>query len=362
MRSRVVLTLLASSLAIGASAATGQRDARPPIRGLHLSAPEKKDLPAALEFIRESLPKVSVNTLVLEFDYKFDFQSRPEFGDPSALNKEEVRQIANACREKGIELIPQINCLGHQSWAKRNGRLLEKHPEFDETPGKFPNNDGIYCRSYCPLHPQVHQVLFDLIDELAAACQAKSFHVGMDEVFIFADPDCPRCRGRNAAELFAGEVGVLDTHVKSIGCRMWMWGDRFIDGRATGLGKWEASENGTESSVDLVPKDIVICDWHYDKAPETPLFFAKKGFDVVTCPWRKPDVALAQLAQIKTIRGDVDSAVSRRGFGVVQTTWCGFNAFTKALAAQSTNAPAEKNSAAESARCFETLFKTMREK
>jgi hypothetical protein len=116
---------------------TKQNPSRDPIqavavRGLHLSAPTKKDLAVAIEFIRESLPKEGVNTLILEFDFSFDFQSRPEFADPSALGKEEVQQVAKACREMGIELVPQINCLGHQSWAKRNGRLLEKHPEFDE--------------------------------------------------------------------------------------------------------------------------------------------------------------------------------------------------------------------------------------
>jgi hypothetical protein len=160
-----------------------------PVRGLHLSAPAKKDLGTALAFIREALPKERVNTLILEFDFNYDFRARPEFANPSALSKDEVQQIAKTCRDNGIELIPQINCLGHQSWSRRNGRLLEKHPEFDETPGKYPNNEGIYCRSYCPLHPEVHAVLFDLIDELARACDAKAFHVGMDEVFILADPD-----------------------------------------------------------------------------------------------------------------------------------------------------------------------------
>jgi hypothetical protein len=38
---------------------------------------------------------------------------------------------------------------------------LRAHPEFDETPGKYPSNEGIYCRSYCPLHPQVHDVVFE---------------------------------------------------------------------------------------------------------------------------------------------------------------------------------------------------------
>jgi hypothetical protein len=181
------------SLTAAASSSHGQSaDQTIPVRGLHLSAPSKLDLPAAVEFIRTALPKEGVNTLILEFNYGFNYQSRPEFSDPSALGREDVQQIANACRENGIEFIPGLNCLGHQSWAKRNARLLEKYPEFDETPGKFPENEGIYCRSYCPLHPGVHKVLFDLIDELAKACEAKSFHVGMDEVFILADPDCLR--------------------------------------------------------------------------------------------------------------------------------------------------------------------------
>jgi Glycosyl hydrolase family 20, catalytic domain len=332
-----------------------------PVRGLHLSAPAKRDLPGTLEFIRNSLPKAGVNTLVLEFDFNFDFKSRPEFADPSALGKDEVQQILKACQDAGIELIPQLNCLGHQSWAKRNGRLLEKHPEFDETPRKYPENEGIYCRSYCPLHPEVHRVLFDLMDELAKACEAKAFHIGMDEVFILADPDCPRCKGKNPAQLFADEVKTLHAHLKEIGCRTWMWGDRFLDGKATGLGKWEASENGTESAIDLVPTDIVICDWHYDGAPESPLMFAKKGFDVVACPWRKPDVALAQLTQIRAIRADTDQTVAHHALGMLQTTWCGLSPFAKAYRAQETGSATEKGSVAESADCFATLFKEIRE-
>lgn len=332
-----------------------------PVRGLHLSAPAKRDAAALVGFIRDSLPKAGVNTLVLEFGYQFNFTSRPEFADPSALGKAEVQQILQACRDVGIELVPQFNCLGHQSWARRTGRLLEKHPEFDESPGKYPDNEGIYCRSYCPLHPRVHEVLFELIDELAAACEAKAFHIGMDEVFILADPDCPRCQGKDPARLFAGEVKTLHAHLQEIGCRTWMWGDRFLDGKATGLGKWEASENGTAAAIDLVPKDIVICDWHYDRAPETAAWFANQGFDVVACPWRKPDVALAQLAQIRAIRSNPDEAVARRGLGMLQTTWCGSSPFARALRAQESGEPPGKDSASESAHCFATLFKAISE-
>jgi len=367
----VVLLSLAAHPALRAAGAAGQTNEAPvagaeakaglPVRGLHLGAPAKKDLPAVLAFVREELPREGVNTLIVEFDYEFDFQSRPEFANPTALGKSEVREIAAACREHGVALIPQINCLGHQSWARRNGRLLERHPEFDETPGKYPENKGIYCRSYCPLHPEVHKVMFDLIDELAAACEAKAFHVGMDEVFLLADPDCPRCGGKRAADLFAGEVKVLHDHLQSIGCRLWMWGDRFLDGKATGIGEWEASTNATSAAIEQVPKDIVICDWHYGKAHETPRFFAEKGFEVVACPWRKSDVALGQLAHIRSTRNGEDAALAARALGMVQTTWCGFTPFYQAYKTQGDGAPVAKGGAGESAQCFRALFAAMRQ-
>ena len=357
----LLLCFLVVARASGGEAEQGKAGPTLPVRGLHTFPPAKKDLAAALKFIRESLVKEGVNTLIVEFNYNFNYQSRPEFANPSALGKAEVQQIAKACRESGIALVPQINCLGHQSWAQRNGALLVKHPEFDETPGKYPKNKGIYCRSYCPLHPEVHKVLFALIDELASACQAKAFHVGMDEVFILADPDCPRCKGKSPADLFAGEVNALHAHLKQIGCRTWIWGDRFLDGKATRIGRWEASTNGTHPAIDQVAKDIVICDWHYSRAHKTPQFFASKGFEVVACPWRKPKAALGQLAHIRAIRRGADKAVAARALGVVQTTWCGFAPFHRAYQAQAAGASPAKGSPGESAHCFRTLLKAARD-
>lgn len=344
-----VLTLLGGAV-------PGQERELLPVRGLHVSVPSKEEMADFAAFVREVLRPEGVNTLVVEFGYGFDFRSRSEFSDPSAPGRAEAVEMARVCREAGVELIPQINCLGHQSWAKRNGRLLQKHPEFDETPGKFPENQGIYCRSYCPLHPEVHRVLFDLVDELAEACGAASFHVGMDEVFILADPDCPRCRGKDPADLFAGEVKLLDEHLRSKGRRMWMWGDRFLDGKATKIGKWEASENGTHPAVDRVPRDLVIGDWHYEKAHETPRFFAEKGFQVVACPWKKVPVALRQLELIRSLR----SGGNRKALGVMQTTWGGFGAFARACRALQAGEDPGKGNASEAARCFRELFRQVR--
>jgi hypothetical protein len=348
---RLTILALASALALGAASPA------PPVRGLHLSAPSVDDLPLALRFIREALPKEGVNTLVLELDYRFQFTKRPEVAEPGALSAEQVKAIADACKAAGVRLIPSINLLGHQSWAKNTGGLLRAHPEFDETPGKYPQNEGIYCRSYCPLHPQVHDVVFDLIDELADAAGADAFHVGMDEVFLLGEDDCARCKGKDKAELFAQEVRTLHDHLALSKRTMWMWGDRFLDGESTGMGKWEASIIGTQRAIDRVPKDIVICDWHYDRALPTTEYFAVAGFPVLAAPWRKADVALAQLETIRRVRSHATEPLAARMQGVLQTTWVGFAPFAHAYFG---DAKESRPDAAEALATFRALFRELR--
>ncbi len=309
-----------------------------------------------LAFIREALPKEGVNVLVMEFGYRYQYTSHPEVVDAEALSKADVKAIVAACRDAGVRLIPLINLLGHQSWAEQTSGLLRSHPEFDETPGKYPENKDIYCRSYCPLHPEVHKVVFDLVDELADACEADAVHVGMDEVFILADPDCPRCKSRNRAELFAQEVRTLHDHLAEAHREMWMWGDRLLEGAVTGVGEWEGSENGTAFAINLVPRDIVICDWHYDSAPPTAAYFSTQGFRVLYAPWRKADVALGELDLIRSVRVHGNETIAARMLGVLQTTWGGTGEFIKAYIGDTSVSAASS----EAVYTFKTLFNTIR--
>jgi len=77
------------------------------------------------------------------------------------------------CKTHNIHIIPQINLLGHQPWYTEAENLLVVYPEFDKTPlidvpekYVWPNEDSLYGKSYCPLHPKVHDVVFDLVDEM----------------------------------------------------------------------------------------------------------------------------------------------------------------------------------------------------
>ncbi len=260
-------------------------------RAVHLIGYTNDDL---LETLGKDIPvlaEMGIDVLILEVDYGFDYQSHPELrSGKNPISKAAARKLVGICREHGIRLIPQFQCLGHQSWKAATGPLLIKYPEFDLTPGAFPNNEGIYCREWDPLNPKVNEIVFRLMDELIDAFESDALHVGMDEVFLLGSEHSPSTKGKDPAELFAKAVNDYYLHlVKTRGVEMMMWGDRLIDGEKMKYGEWESSLNGTAGAVDMIPKDIIICDWHYgnrDEYPSVPMFI-EKGFRVIPSGWNR---------------------------------------------------------------------------
>jgi hypothetical protein len=305
-----------------------------PVRGFCIAAPRPKELDEFIKFIDEELAPRHVNTLILRVDYNYQYESHPELRDSIALSKKDVKKLVAACRRNNIRIIPQVNLLGHQSWAGKTENLLRVYPEFDETPQvkmpekySWPNADGLYCKSYCPLHPEVHKIVFALMDEICTVFETNAFHAGMDEVFYIGEAQCPLCSGRDKAELFAGEVWTLRNHLALTGRKLWIWGDRLIDGKTTGIGEWEASYNNTFRAVDLVPKDIMICDWHYERPDQTPVYFAMKGLDVVTCPYQNGGNAVSQAEDMVKFRNYSTPEMKGHFMGMVQTVWSGAGQF-----------------------------------
>ena len=333
-----------------------------PVRGLCISAPKPSEVDPFVRFIQEELAPRSLNSLILRVDFNYQFKSRPEMDNPSGLSRTDVKKLVAACRTSHIRLIPQINLLGHQSWRLANGKLLQVHPEFDETPWvktpekyTWPNPDKLYCRSYCPLHPKVHDVVLPLVDEICEVFEADAFHAGMDEVFYIGESQCPRCGGKDKAELFAGEVKLIRDHLEAKSRQLWIWGDRLLDGKTTGLGEWEASTNDTHRAIDLIPRDIVICDWHYERADPTAVCFAMKGLQVVTCPWTNPKTALLQLQDMIRFREQSPSAMKERFLGVVQTVWSDAGSFLRDYDGH-LKSEEYKSGQKSAARCFIQLF------
>jgi hypothetical protein len=169
-------------LSLGSIAKAQPLDSIMPVRGLAIVAPSSKGLDRFIKFMENELTANNVNTLVLRVDWKYQYKSYPKLADKDGLTKDEVKKLVAAAKRSNIELIPQINLLGHQSWASTTYSLLKEYPQFDETPHvtmpekyEWPNPDGLYCKSYCPLHPDVHKVVFGLVDEIMEVFEAKTF-------------------------------------------------------------------------------------------------------------------------------------------------------------------------------------------
>lgn len=303
----------------------------------HLRFGDRRLLPELKRFISQEFVAQGVSHLILEIDKSFVFTRHPELKTGShALTKEDARELSELARHCQIEIVPLIQCLGHQGWGGSRSALLTAYPEFDETPetpltAEWPD---IFCRSWCPLHPDVNAIVYDLLDEVIEAFDAKAIHIGMDEVYEIASNQCPRCRGKKRANLFAKAVKDMHAHiVKAHQLDLMMWGDRLIDAERFGYDNWEADTFGTYHAIDLIPKDIIILDWHYDERPQgypTPAYFMQKGFRVMPACWYKENVA-DQLFEETTLAAK-EQAMEDKYFGRLVTSWHhwdkeGFNRF-----------------------------------
>ena len=334
-----------------------------PVRGFEIVVPRPSGVDSFVTFIKKELIPRHVNTLVLRVDYSYQFKSHPELIDSFALSEKDVKKIVRACKQGDIKIIPQINLLGHQSWANRLGKLLSVYPQFDETPWvpmpvkyEWPNADNLYCKSYCPLVPGLHKIIFDLIDEICDAFETNAFHAGMDEVFYIGEDKCPRCSGHDPAQLFADEVRRIHDHLAESGKQLWIWGDRLLDGKTTGLGEWEASMNNTYRAIDMIPKDVVICDWHYERPDQTAVYFAMKGFNVISCPFNDANAGVAQVGDMYKFRRNSTPEMSGRFQGIMQTIWNRNDFFLKEYYGEDSVKAGDKNSSSD---CFKKVFSTI---
>jgi len=101
-----LLTLILAALLLIPSAALATDPL--PLIGLCIEAPDSKELDPFLKFMEEKLVSIG--------------------------------------RKQGIQIIPQINLLGHQSWHSTMRKMLAEYPRFDENPSvklpgeyKWPN-------------------------------------------------------------------------------------------------------------------------------------------------------------------------------------------------------------------------------
>lgn len=226
------------------------------MRGIHL---DLKGAMAPAEYWQQAirlLASFKTNAVLVEYEDKFPYASHPDVVAEDALTRDELDAVLQTARDHFVEVIPLLQCLGHVEY-------ILKHPRYD------PLRESGEMTQFCPLHEDSLPLFCELADEMMDAHpDAHWFHLGADEAWLLGD--CPLCREHVAAhgklDLFLGYVNRAVAHVRERGLTPIIWDDMI-------------QRNLDEKGLELLPEDVVLCDWFYRQRGEKMATFYYGGGD-----------------------------------------------------------------------------------
>lgn len=203
-----------------------------------------------LKRLADLLASLKYNHLELYIEgFSYGYRSHPQvWREDACLLAEEVRELADYCRECFIELVPQQNSLGHMAgWL-----TLPEYRGLAETEEGL----AVMGRTFPPTtlnasDPGSLGLVKCLFEDLKVSFEPGLFHMGLDEAFEFG-------KGKNKALLEqGGGERLLVSYIEELhkmlgdeGFRMMMWDD--LPGKYPQM-------------VGKVPEDILIVNWGYDR-------------------------------------------------------------------------------------------------
>lgn len=261
-------------------------------RGVHLLV-SPDGLAYHGKMIERVLSRFKVNQIVFECEH-VAWDSHPEITNPArAMSKADVRELIRIANDHHITVVPLLQSLGHLEYAfygKNNLDMAE---------------DPAVPYAYCPLNPKSHEFMADLIDEtIELFGHPEYMHMGRDEFDMRGRfPFHEECRKIGREQLYIDDMIWNYAYLKARGIKMMVWGDVLL-------------KKPYEEKIDQLPKDIVICDWHYGAMEQyhSVSYFRDRGFRVIGCTWYNP----ANLYYFS------EDSLRRGAEGMMQTTWTGF--------------------------------------
>lgn len=252
------------------------------------------------------LAKWHINTLWWHFaddeGFRLKLDGHPELTSPFAFSKPEMRRFIKRAGELGIDVVPEVESLGHASF-------ITRLPQY----AHLADGDVAGFNAVCPSRPETIKLLGEVIAEVAELFPSRYFHAGLDEVDF---SNCPRCarrgRGRPRGHVFVEHAKAVHRIITGCGKRMIMWADH-VEHEPTML--------------ERLPKDIILAHWHYTTVPPEPIRWSiQAGFDVIGCPslCHAGDVIgpnVGNFQNMDPMAELISRQSSRRALGVVNTWW-----------------------------------------
>ncbi len=211
-----------------------------PFRGVHLTLANNMPTFEKLKELIVNMSRCKINKFVLEYDDKFPFEKHPIIVHPSALTKDQIRELIAFGKNYFIDIIPLLDSLGH-------AQAYLTHDEYQHL-AELPGNTAEMCSS----NPETLKFIKELWAEILEVHEDCEFaHITGDEVFRLGD-FCPKCResadSNRLSELFFSYYKDLSEWMLERGKRPIMWADIALK---------------YPESVSVMPKEVIFNDWEY---------------------------------------------------------------------------------------------------
>lgn len=235
-----------------------------------------------LEIIDE-LCKYKFNTILMELEDKFPYESVAGITSSNALSTAQLQEIIRYAGDRFMEIIPLQQTLGHVEYILKNDRYYPMREvrgkkaggelPFSFNPiGNLAFND---IDEFCPSKTEAYWLVEKMCREMAEKySSSKYIHIGCDEAWNLLS--CEMCRERYGEE---GYNKVFLEHTNRM--------SRFI----TSLNKvpiiWDDMLRGfSKEDFELLDKNIVIMCWLYydgdfDKGASLIKKYQEAGFEII---------------------------------------------------------------------------------
>jgi hypothetical protein len=285
------------------------------LRGLMADAGRVPEDPSyyrrAIDFCHQWNMNAYLISLTDDQGAAFRFKSHPELlTHKNALTPEQAKDLAEYARQRGVELIPEIESFGHT-------RFITGVPQYahlqDAAQGGRNNFSAV-----CPVAPETLKLFADLYREVAEVFPTRYFHGGCDEVnWGGSELSQAALKKKTRAEIWAEYVNSLDHITRGLGKELIVWGD-FVLHKEPGV-------------LPRLNKDIIVMDWQYYQTDSKPLEqAARKVIDtglrvigapaIISCRWGVR-AGVNALRNIEAFADAYSRIESPRALGVIVTNW-----------------------------------------
>ena len=231
-------------------------------RPIHLDLKHHTEKQSYYFELIDELAKQKINGIIVEFEDKLKYKSRPEVGSSDSFTIDWWIQLSNYAKERNIMINPLVQGLGHASYILKHekNQYLRDDPKSDW--------------AFNPLNPETYELQFDLYsDAIKATPHGKYLHVGGDEVHLI--------KRDNKSELelnliwlnkvceFADKHGRIpifwdDMPLKHAGFWNSLFNDKMTESQVDEL--WNKNEINLMKFIEKFPKNAVYMRWNYQKS------------------------------------------------------------------------------------------------